>query len=95
MLDCIIERKSSSDLVSSIADGRYEKQKALMIRSGLRMLTYVIEGNLDDIVNEPQRKAAKTASFQTEVWAGAVLQFVAASCCCRQQGYFFFACVAP
>ena len=71
ILDFFVERKNASDLVSSICDKRYDKQKALMLRAGLRVPMYVIEGDLNLIENETSRKAAKTAAAQTEVWAGA------------------------
>ena len=70
VLDFVVERKNSSDLASSIADKRYEKQKAQMLRSGLRIPMYIVEGNLDLIESEQMRKACKTATAQTEVWAG-------------------------
>ena len=69
-LDFFVERKNASDLVSSIADRRYDRQKALMLRSGLRTPMYVVEGSLDGIQSDSMRKAAKTACCQTEVWAG-------------------------
>jgi len=39
---CVIERKTISDLESSIVDGRYKEQKARMVGSGFPIL-YIIE----------------------------------------------------
>lgn len=56
--------------MSSIRDKRYDKQKALMLRAGLRCPMYIIEGDLDLVESDTMRKAAKTAAAQTEIWAG-------------------------
>jgi ERCC4-type nuclease len=68
-MDYIVERKGSDDLVESIKDGRYERQKIQMARSGLLGPMYIVEGNLDEL--PAGQKAAKTACAQTEIWAGA------------------------
>ena len=44
VLDAIVERKSVADLLASVKGGRYEKQKYLLRRCGLRRLIYLIEG---------------------------------------------------
>ena len=44
VLDYIIERKLTTDLISSIADGRYQEQKNRLLMSGLRNVMYLIEG---------------------------------------------------
>ncbi len=44
LLDYLAERKSVADLVGSIKDGRFLRQKAAMAASGLRRLLYVVEG---------------------------------------------------
>jgi hypothetical protein len=44
VLDCIAERKSVPDLVSSISDGRYMEQKARLKVCGLRSTVYIVEG---------------------------------------------------
>ena len=44
VLDAIVERKSVADLLGSVKGGRYEKQKYLLRRCGLRRLIYLIEG---------------------------------------------------
>lgn len=46
-LDYVVERKSVTDLVHSIKHGRYEKQKYVLRRCGLRRVMYLIEGNPD------------------------------------------------
>ena len=44
VLDAVVERKSVADLLGSVKGGRYEKQKYLLRRCGLRRLIYLIEG---------------------------------------------------
>ena len=46
-LDYVVERKSIKDLVGSIKNGRYERQKYVLQRCGLRRVIYLIEGNPD------------------------------------------------
>ena len=43
---CVLERKTVSDLSSSIVDGRYHEQKARLLASGAKV-GYVIEGFVD------------------------------------------------
>ena len=43
-LDYVVERKSVHDLVGSIKQGRYEKQKYVLRRCGLRRVMYLVEG---------------------------------------------------
>ncbi len=43
-LDFVVERKGVHDLVGSIKQGRYEKQKYVMRRCGLRRVMYLVEG---------------------------------------------------
>ncbi|CAM9249782.1 unnamed protein product [Ectocarpus sp. 4 AP-2014] len=47
LLGYIVERKTASDLASSIIDGRYEEQKRRLKLSGLRRRIYLVEGNLN------------------------------------------------
>lgn len=49
----VIERKTISDLLSSIKDGRYHEQKSRLLASGFD-ITYVIEG--DDIISSSNLK---------------------------------------
>jgi hypothetical protein len=44
VLDCLVERKRVSDLVSSIRDGRYHEQRARLKKTQLRRILYLIEG---------------------------------------------------
>lgn len=46
-LDYVVERKNVKDLVGSIKSGRYERQKYVLQRCGLRRVMYLIEGNPD------------------------------------------------
>lgn len=46
VLDCMIERKRVSDLVSSIRDGRYHEQRSRLKKSGLGRISYLIEGRV-------------------------------------------------
>lgn len=46
-LDFVVERKAVKDLVGSIKNGRYERQKYVMQRCGLRRVMYLVEGNPD------------------------------------------------
>ena len=46
-LDTIIERKRVDDLVASIKDQRFERQKYYLARCGIRRTMYVLEGNID------------------------------------------------
>ena len=42
-----VERKAVEDLLGSVEDGRYKKQKYLMRRCGLRHLFYLCEGDFE------------------------------------------------
>ena len=52
LLDFLAERKAHGDLVSSIKDGRYKKQKVGMFNSGLRNLLYIVEGSAQSLSSE-------------------------------------------
>ncbi|XP_028968393.1 nucleolar and coiled-body phosphoprotein 1 [Galendromus occidentalis] len=43
VLDCVVERKRSDDLASSIKDGRYAEQKHRLLTSGIKRKIYLIE----------------------------------------------------
>ena len=45
VLDCIVERKTSADLASSIIDGRYDEQKQRLLSCGVKKVVYLYEGN--------------------------------------------------
>jgi len=70
VLDWIVERKAAEDLVSSIRDGRYSRQKYRMAQCGLRLPMYLVEGSLNDLDSGAQ--SAKTAAVETEIVAGAL-----------------------
>lgn len=56
---CIIERKTLSDLLSSIKDGRYEEQShRLLHTSGLlpHNIIYVIEGNMSTVHSDNDKR---------------------------------------
>jgi crossover junction endonuclease MUS81 len=42
----IYERKTNSDLIASIKDGRYKEQKLRLMASGANSLNYIIEGDM-------------------------------------------------
>ena len=44
VLDCIVERKTPSDLASSIIDGRYKEQRLRLTKCGLKTKLYILEG---------------------------------------------------
>ncbi|KAL4424621.1 hypothetical protein ABPG77_002239 [Micractinium sp. CCAP 211/92] len=75
VLDQIVERKSTDDLVSSIMskENRYEKQKYYLKRCGLRQLYYLIEGNPDLLRTEQHQKMVRSAAANIEVVDGFTL----------------------
>eukprot|EP00884_Botryococcus_braunii_P016429 jgi/Botrbrau1/346/Bobra.110_2s0005.1 len=84
VLDYVIERKSVEDLATSIQQKRYDRQKYVMHRSGLRRPIYLSEGDPDrDIVHRAEwaAKAIRTALVQCEVIDGfMVLRTESAPC---------------
>ncbi|KAL4448611.1 hypothetical protein ABPG75_005830 [Micractinium tetrahymenae] len=75
VLDHIVERKSTNDLVSSIAgkENRYEKQKYYLKRCGLRQVYYLIEGDPDLLETEQKQKMVRSAAATIEVGDGFTL----------------------
>ena len=70
-LEICIERKTVSDLISSIKDKRYEKQKSRLLelqQSGV-MIGYIIEGDLQ-IGNSP------ICGFSSNVYRGALINCI-------------------
>lgn len=67
VLDFIVERKSVTDLVSSIRDSRYKDQKLRLKKSGLRKLIYLVEGDPNPV---GASESIKTACFTTEILEG-------------------------
>ena len=57
----IFERKSLSDLISSIKDGRYTEQSFRLTENPLpnRYIYYIIEGNIVDFINKNNEKTRK------------------------------------
>eukprot|EP00976_Prorocentrum_cordatum_P011731 236484-Prorocentrum_minimum.AAC.1 len=84
-LDYLVERKSLDDLLGSIADGRYRKQKYVARRSGVRNLirvrnlVYLCEGQPEAAAfvaasNDADRKSIRSALLTTEVRGFAVVR---------------------
>ncbi|GBG87072.1 hypothetical protein CBR_g44528 [Chara braunii] len=67
VLDFIIERKRVDDFDKSIKDRRYYDQKLRLMRSGLRKIIYVVEGDPNCLENS---KAIKTGALTTELMNG-------------------------
>ncbi|KAF7036342.1 hypothetical protein CFC21_047040 [Triticum aestivum] len=67
VLDFIVERKSVTDLVSSIRDSRYKDQKLRLKKCGLRKLIYLVEGDPNPL---GASESIKTACFTTEILEG-------------------------
>ncbi|GAB2211029.1 hypothetical protein Droror1_Dr00016320 [Drosera rotundifolia] len=64
ILDFVVERKKVDDLLCSIRDNRYKNQKLRLLRSGLKKLIYVVEG--DPNASEAA-ESIKTACLTTEI----------------------------
>eukprot|EP01034_Spumella_vulgaris_P028584 gene28584-35467_t len=62
VLDCIAERKSVSDLASSILDQRYHEQKSRLRATGVRSQIYIVEG---EIVLNIKQKAITPQHIKT------------------------------
>jgi ERCC4-type nuclease len=62
VLDCIAERKSVSDLASSIMDQRYHEQKSRLRATGVRSQIYIVEG---EIVLNIKQKAITPQTIKT------------------------------
>ncbi|CAM9433853.1 unnamed protein product [Pylaiella littoralis] len=66
LLGYIVERKTVSDLASSIIDGRYDEQKRRLKLSGLRRPIYLVEGNINHQgILAPSTLRTALASSQT------------------------------
>lgn len=63
VLDCIAERKSISDMASSMCDGRYNEQKNRLRACALRSTMYIVEG--EHIVLSMHQKAISAAHIKT------------------------------
>lgn len=67
VLDFIVERKNVDDLRSSIRDNRYKEQKVRILRSGLKRLIYLVEGDPNACEGA---ESIKTACMTTEILEG-------------------------
>ncbi|KAI3750799.1 hypothetical protein L2E82_21629 [Cichorium intybus] len=67
VLDFIVERKNVDDLRSSIRDNRYKEQKVRILRSGLKRLIYLVEGDPNALESA---ESIKTACMTTEILEG-------------------------
>jgi ERCC4-type nuclease len=69
----IVERKSLSDLVASIKDGRYEEQSYRLIHSsGLyrHHIIYLIEGGMSQILNPTEKKMIYSSMLTLQLYKG-------------------------
>ena len=69
----IVERKSLSDLVASIKDGRYEEQSYRLIHSsGLyrHHIIYLIEGGMSQILNPIEKKMIYSSMLTLQLYKG-------------------------
>jgi crossover junction endonuclease MUS81 len=70
---CIIERKSLSDLLSSIKDGRYEEQSHRLSYSTTcpnHRIIYIIEGNMNTLKNPSEYKMVCSAITSLNMYKG-------------------------
>lgn len=70
---CIIERKTISDLISSIKDGRYEEQShrlSYATRCPNHRIIYIIEGNMNTLCNPNEYKLVNSAITSLNVYKG-------------------------
>jgi len=71
VLDYILERKSLSDLLSSIRESsRYSTQKYFLKRCDLRHVYYLIEGDTEVLGEGSDHKVVTTAAARTEIQDG-------------------------
>lgn len=62
----IFERKTITDLLSSIKDGRYKEQKSRLLSGNFTNITYIIEGN-DNIIASKNIKQNLLTSIYTHL----------------------------
>jgi crossover junction endonuclease MUS81 len=70
---CIIERKSLSDLISSIKDGRYEEQSHRLSHATTcpnHRVIYIIEGNMNTLNNPSEYKMVCSAITSLNMYKG-------------------------
>lgn len=90
VLDAIVERKSVADLLGSVKGGRYEKQKYLLRRCGLRRLIYLIEG-----VPEAETAGVRSPHPQRKSLVCCCKRPLASSRCLYEMWLIVFACSRP
>jgi ERCC4-type nuclease len=69
----IVERKSLSDLVASIKDGRYDEQSYRLIHSsGLyrHHIIYLIEGGMSQVLNPTEKKMIYSSMLTLQLYKG-------------------------
>jgi ERCC4-type nuclease len=69
----IVERKSLSDLVASIKDGRYDEQSYRLIHSsGLyrHHIMYLIEGGMSQVLNPTEKKMIYSSMLTLQLYKG-------------------------
>jgi crossover junction endonuclease MUS81 len=70
---CIIERKSLSDLLSSIKDGRYDEQSHRLSYASTcpnHRIIYIIEGNMNSLKNASEYKTVCSAITSLSMYKG-------------------------
>lgn len=70
---CIIERKTLSDLISSIKDGRYEEQShrlSYATQCPNHRIIYIIEGNMNTLCNPNEYKLVNSAITSLNMYKG-------------------------
>lgn len=73
VLDFVLERKGSQDLLSSIKDGRYVSQKWRMLACGLATRLYLSETEGDHVLGEGSKRVLRTARASTQIIDGFTL----------------------
>jgi len=59
----IYERKTNSDLISSIKDGRYKEQKLRLMASGASSINYIIEGDMITSLKNKNNQKITTGAY--------------------------------
>lgn len=68
VIDCLIERKTITDIISSIQSIRYHKQKIYQRKSGLKNCFYIVEGDIiKECKSELEYKSVLRAISEIEI----------------------------
>lgn len=59
----IYERKTNTDLIASIKDGRYKEQKLRLMASGANSLNYIIEGDMITSLKNKNNQKITTGAY--------------------------------